>query len=479
MSPLTTNFKPKHFKQYPHFDKPICASKINAFLANSKNVANHQFLPFICYERTQRVFRKNNHKDNTETSKKKTRPIRYASHKDALIFTHYRQILAPKYEAELKRNAITDCPIAYRQLKKPNGHGKCNIDFAKDAFDEIQRQGDCFAIALDISSFFENLEHAKIKEMWKKLLKTNRLPDDHYTVFKAITQYAQVDQQAVYKRLNLSTTPHNQLPKQLCSPQDFRNKICGSKKNSNFNSLIQKNKKNFGIPQGSPISDLIANFYLLDFDCALHAYAQQKGGKYMRYSDDILLILPTNNTTIHHVEQFISTELRKSGPRLVVNPEKTIVVQYERSGKSSSSTCLKRPQNPEKKDTKQPPSGFEYLGFHFDGEFATIRPKTMSAFYRKVLSRTRSLARRNIKNNPSLTIDQILKKTNFIHLDKMFMRVLKENFNPQDYGTLTFYSYAKRAEKTFGSMGIKITKQLKKYKKLTRKRYEEYLKTSA
>jgi len=50
--------------------------------------------------------------------------------------------------------------------------------------------------------------------------------------------------------------------------------------------------KTHGIPQGSPISDLLANMYLLNFDCAVRKILDALGGSYLRYSDDILLVAP-------------------------------------------------------------------------------------------------------------------------------------------------------------------------------------------
>ena len=81
-------------------------------------------------------------------------------------------------------------------------------------------------------------------------------------------------------------------------------------------SLVQKNKLPHGIPQGAPISDLIANFYLLEFDKVMANYAQAQGGRYMRYSDDILLILPGGSAEARAAIDFTTTEMRKHGPEL-------------------------------------------------------------------------------------------------------------------------------------------------------------------
>ena len=81
------------------------------------------------------------------------------------------------YEDRLKILGIEECPIAYRQIPKSGSKGnKSNIDFAKDAFDEIKRLGNCAAIALDIESFFESLDHSLIMRAWRHLLGVEELP---------------------------------------------------------------------------------------------------------------------------------------------------------------------------------------------------------------------------------------------------------------------------------------------------------------
>jgi len=149
--------------------------------------------------------------------------------------------------------------------------GKCNIHFARDAFLKIRAMENCCVIALDISSFFENLDHSKLYELWSRMIGQKKLPPDHLRVFRAITKYAVVDKQKVYERLGhfgpkrktksgtvISgyLTPFAKMPKQLCTGKLFRQKIAGG---NGEKSLIEKNFKPYGIPQGSPVSDLLAN----------------------------------------------------------------------------------------------------------------------------------------------------------------------------------------------------------------------------
>ena len=264
---MEADISARDLKHYPHFDSHLSIKEANAIVSDPKRVASNKFYPFFLYHETWQPFRTS----TMERPKPKSRPIRYASRRDAYIFTHYRRMLAEKYEERLANLGIENCPIAYRKIPKGNCGGKCNIDFAKDAFDEIERQGDCVAIALDIKGYFESLDHARIKEVWCDLLGVERLPPDHFAVFKNITRYHVVDQREAYLRLGFvkgsevdgysrerHTMPRKDMPTQLCTPAEFREKICGG--DPSLPSLVRPNADehgnllDHGIPQGAPMT---------------------------------------------------------------------------------------------------------------------------------------------------------------------------------------------------------------------------------
>src|SRR5690606_24117177 len=116
--------------------------------------------------------------------KDKVRPIAFASHVDSHIYSYYAQLLYNRYEQKIEEFGIGNSILAFRKL------GKSNIDFALDAFKDIQKRGNCTAIAFDISGFFDNLDHEILKRIWCSLFDFNRMPDDHFSVFKSITKFS-------------------------------------------------------------------------------------------------------------------------------------------------------------------------------------------------------------------------------------------------------------------------------------------------
>lgn len=239
----------KDLKFYPHFDGYRSAEAAMAYANDPEKVAKHAFLPFLLTNKSWTRYA-----DKGEKSKRKDRPIRYAARADAYIYSKYRHDLSIPYEKKLRDLGLQHSVIAYRRIPREDGDsGKCNIDFAKEAFEEIKAQGNCVVVALDISSFFDSLDHQLLKEKWCDLLSCDRLPADHYAVFKAITQYSVVDKLLAYERyehygvkrtdaagnpIKGYTTPYKEMPTKLGTGSDFRRLIAGKGGNHRLSKNI-------------------------------------------------------------------------------------------------------------------------------------------------------------------------------------------------------------------------------------------------
>lgn len=356
---------PTWFRQrrYLHFDEPLSLQKATALVMDPKAVATHSFWPLIRFQiHTEKI------KQNKATGKldwhPKDREISYAAHGDSLIFGFYAEVIGKLYEAQLDRQDLGDCVLAFRSL------GKNNIDFAKAAFDEISARGNCVAIALDVTKFFDTIDHAQLKQRWMRLLGISGLPHDHYAVFKALTKFSFVDRDESFAALGVSVhTPRSGGKHRLCSSTDFRLRVRES-------GLVKVNQHKHGIPQGTAISALLSNLYMLDFDAAAHSFAKSHGGRYMRYCDDILFIMPTDLAAV--TETFCVAEVDKL--KLAINPAKTDTCYFIKT--AAGQTC------------KQP---LQYLGFLFDGQQVLIRSAAFAKFSNR-MKRGVSLAKQTMRS---------------------------------------------------------------------------------
>ena len=82
---------------------------------------------------------------------------------------------------------------------------------------------------------------------------------------------------------------------------------------------IMKHTENYGIPQGSSISAVYANVYMIEFDQKINDYVTSVGGMYRRYCDDIVIVVPMNEDD----NSKIIFEIKDTVPNLDLNTDKT------------------------------------------------------------------------------------------------------------------------------------------------------------
>lgn len=329
---------------YLHFDTPVSLSKAQSIVMSAHRVSSHSFYPFIDYEIESFKFAKN--AVGSPLKKTKVRPIAYASHIDSHIYAYYARILSKAYEARIESIGLEDNVLAFRSL------GKSNIEFANTAFEDIKARGKCSVVALDISGFFDNLDHQILKQAWINLLNQPSLPKDHYNVFKSLTRFSRVNRDKLYRKMNISISNPKNNRFRVCDAKTFRNNIRGG-------GLIEVNKEKFGIPQGSPISALLSNIYMLEFDQWAKHVMEEQGGSYYRYCDDMLFI--TTDEHRDNIERFSQNEIEKL--KLKINTRKTEVRDFWIS--SGIQTCEKP---------------IQYLGFIFDGQKKLLRSAALARF---------------------------------------------------------------------------------------------------
>ena len=461
-SDATWQLEKSNLKKYPHFDSLISAVDAVALATDAARVAKHAFYPFMLYSQRWTRFA-----GKGQTGEVKTRPIRYAARRDAYIFSYYRYLLSRPYEDELRRLNLDASVLAYRRILTADGSGKCNIHFAQEAIARIKQLGSCCVIALDISGYFESLDHGNLKRLWCRMLGVAKLPADHFHVFEAITKYAVVDKEKVYerlghfgpkrttstgKRVNGYLTPYKKMPKQLCTGKEFQEKIAGG---SGGKSIIEKRYKPFGIPQGAPISDLLANLYLIDFDSIVAGWVRDAGGAYFRYSDDILIVVSGDEAAGRNLMTQTRELIRRFGDKLVIKEKKSSLFMFEPERDKQRFRLLHGTQGK---------NGLEYLGFRYDGQRVYLRDATLSNLRRKIAGAAYREAAAHARRYPDKDASQLKALFNYEGLIKQFGRVEDFPELQHDYRKWTFWTYATKAAKHFGPLGMSILRQLRSHR---------------
>lgn len=348
---------------YVHFDAPLGLVGAEKLAQNPDKVARHSFYPFIRYGVTTQKVAKNSVTRKVYRKDPKLRHIAFASHADAHIYAYYSHVLGAAYEERIKCYGLGGSVLAFRSL------GKSNIEFANDAFNEICRVGECFVFATDITGFFDNLDHQILKKAWIDLVGFESLPKDHYAVFRSLTNYSYVIKGELFDLLGFSENNAPRAPSRFCSPRDFREKV-------RYSGLVRRHGEVKGIPQGSPISAMLSNLYLLEFDRVLRAEVASRGGTYYRYCDDILCVIPFGNEV--GVLELVENLISKFG--LKINEKKTESIFFR---EIAGVLVAERP--------------LQYLGFTFDGSRKLIRSAAFAKFsekYRRGVSLARQTARK-------------------------------------------------------------------------------------
>jgi hypothetical protein len=495
-------------KRYPHIGLPLNPNDrfkwIEKYVTDPNTIAKHSFLPFI--HKTSRVkkFRKEYSKETGEINavtrkgkkilrkpSEKKRELFYASHLDSLIFSYYAKLLSDAYETKLKSEEynLNEVVNAYRSVpihpEKENSSNKCNIDFANDIFKYILDYPDSeFAvIAFDISSFFDNLNHKLLREIWVEILNEEKLPADHFNVFKNITRFTHIDivyifeefKDKIYTRkidkqskpLLLKQKPIAKvkfLRKQdaiaFCTKEDFfkvKGKLLQPSKTKKLKdgSIVYRD---FGIPQGSPISSVLANIYLLHFDKTINDFVQSNRGIYRRYSDDMVVVCPSS--VKEDLISLVYKEIDKY--KLEIQPTKTQIFQFKRE--NNKLVC-----GQEYNGVINWNKNFIYLGFEFDGQHVLLKSASLSGYYRKIKRYIRRAKRfskyKFVNNSGEIFKRRIFKKFSY----KGAKRTRKYLWNEEEkkfeksesYNWGNFLSYTKKAAKFM--VNNKINQQTKRH----------------
>ena len=191
--------------------------------------------------------------------------------------------------------------------------------------------------------------------------------------------------------------------------------------------LLKNNKEDFGIVQGSPISAVLSNIYMIKFDSLINNLITSHNGIYRRYSDDIFIAVPN----IEQGKQICNQikDLVDSIPNLKLSEKKTkYFVKYDDSFAELNKDNL---------EITNKKARLDYLGFSYDGNKIKIIEKTVSKFYTKMYARVKTINRYSNKLNRNIGRRKIYKQ--YSHLGANTKKVKEGNF----------LSYVNRAKDVF------------------------------
>lgn len=367
----------KFWKPYFHFDTRIKLEEIGSWrdrLMSPQYIKSHSFYPLVQRHVVKKRFGdvavQNEHGEirtiRTRLKAKKTRPICYAAHQDSLIYSWYAYKLHFLLEEKIKYLGLSECVLAYRSIEN-----KCNIHFAKDAFDFISAKGECVAIAFDVKGFFDTLNHDLLKAAWCELLNLKYLPEDHFAILKSMTRFRFLNLDKFKKKVGKQNFKARDKTGRISYPKEFRELIAPLlETNPNFSTQQNKDwSQDNGIPQGTALSAILSNLYMVEADKVLSAFAAECGGYYRRYCDDLLLIVPTTHDfeTIKLVRSTIDTL------KLTLHDGKTEIRYFKPfEGRFIA----------EDGDGNRRP--IQYLGLEYDGQHIRLRSGSLSRYHHRV-----------------------------------------------------------------------------------------------
>lgn len=358
-----------------HFDYRISYAQVRDNVEDPAWVARHGFLPLISKTNVEKKF------DGTKR-KIKEREIAYASHVDKCIYHHYSNLLNERYNELASRLGINKASVAYR-----TNLGKCNIDFALGAFSKMTDLESCYVLVADFKSFFPSLNHAIAKRQLRKVFTDGKIPSDYFNVFRSVIHWAQWDEEKLMIANGID-------PKRRHADAMFNKlRVALPRRVFKANVATEVDKPwqetNAGFPQGISICGVLSNIFMMDFDATLTRYVTGCNGMYMRYCDDIIMVLPDRDAFRESCSLLFD---QAKAYELTIEKDKTscYFVQESRVLPCDSQGNVSEGSGNVK---------IQYLGFDFDGEEARLRQRTVNRYYRRMRRRVAFVF--NQKDRPS------------------------------------------------------------------------------
>jgi hypothetical protein len=428
-------------KKYLHFDHRTRIENAECYITNPAKIAKHSFLPLIHYVSSfERCTGEKDSEFNNRPIKTKSRDILYAGHWDNFIYKYYAEILNDKYyNGFCFKFGIDECVTAYRNNKAKQS----NIDFAAEIINQIVEYGEAYILVGDFTNYFGRIDHTMLKDNLKKIFGVSKLSDDWFNVYRSITKYGYYDKSFIEKIIGTDKSLRSQKKK------SYFNQL------SDFRSFQKEHKTKFndndyGIPQGTAISAIFANVYAIEFDIKLKQIADKYLGKYRRYSDDFILVIPKQKITKTQEFRDIEIHIRKLALKYKIS------IQEKKTG-----LYVYKKRHIDKLDDPDI-HHLDYLGFIFDGETVKMRGKSPYKFYRKA----KQLILLSHKRKEQKQLEKLPYRKSIYRL--------YTDLGETKRGCNSFIDYAKKAQRKFDQLSpntqnmmmVQIKNRKKKIEKL-------------
>lgn len=176
------------------------------------------------------------------------------------------------------------------------------------------------------------------------------------------------------------------------------------------------------------MSALLSNIYMIPFDSAMKNLAEDVGGLYRRYCDDIMFICPHDGKIKEKIINKIKECISERGENLKIHP----IEEWDNYSKSQCydfTAITKIKQHP-----------LQYLGFYFDGEKVRIREGSLARYLRKSKRAVTAMKFNAIKklinmHKQKIPIQEKQKKLYRHHLYEQYTHLGKRNFISYAYRT--------------------------------------------
>ena len=251
-----------------NLSRAVCKVRKNHGAAGVDGMGTDQLLPFFAAngKKIKKALRNGTYKPMPVRQVKipkpdgKKRTLGIPTVRDRVIQQAVLQILTPIYEPR-----FSDASYGYRPKRNPQGAVlKCR-SYLNDGY--------VWAVDLDVEQFFDTVNQQKIMKTLSKTVRDGRLLS------------------LVWKTMRAGAIYRGKFP-----------------------------KTRQGVPQGGPLSPLLANILLDRLDKEL----ERTGQKFVRYADDMVILCKSKaeaKNVLRRVTGFLENELR-----LKINREKTAVV---------------------------------------------------------------------------------------------------------------------------------------------------------